>query len=559
MHRVEALVSRSPVTIAVLAVLAGATLSPVVAQAADSARASDSALLTEIVVTATKREQRLQDVPASIIAETGVDLSHRGATQLQDIVDNTPGLYNPSPGPAQQANLTIRGVTTGTSRGLQQSTVALLYDDTPVDPGAQGAGTTNLRVVDIDRVEVLRGPQGTLFGSGSLSGAVRYVTAKPDLATSLARAEVTGASTERGAGSYNGSLVLNTPIVDGTLALRSVAYYYNDGGFINDPRSHRNNINSTETEGARLALRYRPNARFTADLTVMAQESVDNASASALDPTPNGGSHFVTDGIYEPAYRASNRIFSMNLAYEFDHASLVSNSTYHRRTGRSDGDEYYFVPLITFLASGFTSFVEGAGQSTFAVFGDYFTQELRLASKGSGPLHWTVGGFYLSSTSLVTQENHSQLVVPYIGGDNLVDLIATGRQVEVAGFGEVSYTLGSFELAAGLRASHTTLDYHAVTGGFLPVFSLDPAVANTYAVRLFDEAAIQGFSAIAKPTMSEAALQASRNSEAASAHWAQAARVVVPVDATPSMPVKQEHARPASPPPPCAVGLLTLG
>ncbi len=434
--------------------------------------------LEDIVVTATKREQRLMDVPASIIAETGIDLAHRGATQLQDIIDNTPGLYNPSPGPAQQANITIRGVTTGTGKGLQQSTVALLYDDTPVDPGANGAGTTNLRVVDIDHVEVLRGPQGTLFGSGSLSGAIRYVTAKPDLVNSLTRAEVTAATTERGAGSYNGSLVFNAPLIDGKLAVRSVGYYYNDGGFINDPRTHRGNINSTETVGARIAARWRPNDRFTADVMAMTQDSVDNSSASALDPTPAGGSHYVTDGINEPVYRAGNRIFSLNLDYQFDRASLVSNSTYHRRVGRNDGQEYAFVPLISFLASGFTSFQEGAGQQTYFVKGNYFTQELRLSSKGSGPLHWTVGGFYLNSTGSLSQENYSDLVVPYIGDSNMVDLVSSSKQKELAAFGEVSYTLGQFELTAGLRASHTTLDYHAVTGGFLATFGAPYAVED---------------------------------------------------------------------------------
>ena len=436
--------------------------------AADSK--STVASLEDIVVTATKREERLMDVPASLVAETGIELSHRGATQLQDIIDNTPGLYNSAPGPAQQAKITIRGVTTGTSNGLQQSTVALLYDDTPVDPGADGAGTTNLRVVDIDHVEVLRGPQGTLFGSGSLSGAIRYVTAKPDLMASMARAEITAATTEQGAGSYNGNLVLNTPLIDGKLAVRSVAYYYNDGGFINDPRTNRGNINSTQTEGARIAARWRPNDRLTADFTLMAQESVDNSSASALDPTPAGGSHFQTDGISETVYRSSNRIFSLNLDYQFDHASLVSNSTYHRRTGRNDGNEYAFVPLISFLASGFTSFVQGAGQATFFVNGDYVTEELRLASKGTGPLRWTVGGFYLNATGDLSQENSSDLVIPYIGTGTMVDLVSSTKQKELAAFGEASYTLGKLELTAGLRASHTTLDYHAVTGVFLAVF-----------------------------------------------------------------------------------------
>src|ERR1700729_2070801 len=135
--------------------LAGACLSvrPSFSQT-PGANASTEAL-AEIVVTATKRAERLQNVPVSITAETGVELEHRGATQLQDIVANTPGLNNPGSGSGNATNLTIRGVTTGTDLGFKQSTVALMFDDIPVDPVGQGAGASNLRVVDIERVEVL--------------------------------------------------------------------------------------------------------------------------------------------------------------------------------------------------------------------------------------------------------------------------------------------------------------------------------------------------------------------------------------------------------------------
>jgi len=220
-------------TAVALALGVAATATPLLwAVPARGAASSSSDVLEEVVVTATKREQRLQDVPSSIVAESGLALEHRGAVQLQDIVDNTPGLSNPSAGSPNQANLVIRGVTTGTSYGLKQATTALLYDDLPIDPGAQGGGTTNLRVVDMERIEVLRGPQGTLFGSGSLSGAVRYVTNKPNLSKYEGSAEVSAASTETGAASYNGTVMLNAPIVNDVAALRAVGYYYNDGGFV---------------------------------------------------------------------------------------------------------------------------------------------------------------------------------------------------------------------------------------------------------------------------------------------------------------------------------------
>ena len=177
----------------------------------------------EIIVTANKRSQRLLDVPASITAETQADLQRRGAEQLEDIVRNTPGLSNPGAGAGNNTNLTIRGVTSGTALGLKQSTVALLFDDIPVDPSPSLSGT-NLRTVDIERVEVLRGPQGTLFGSGSLSGAVRFITNKPDFTHFSGSAEITGAGTQTGQGSVWGNLQLNVPIVTDKLAVRAVGY-----------------------------------------------------------------------------------------------------------------------------------------------------------------------------------------------------------------------------------------------------------------------------------------------------------------------------------------------
>ncbi len=273
-------------------------LQPSLAQSPGANASSDA--LAEIVVTATKRNERLQDVPVSIMAETGIELEHRGATQLQDIINNTPGLNNPGSGGGNSTNLTIRGVTTGTDLGLKQSTVALLYDDMPIDPVGQGGGASNLRVVDIERVEVLRGPQGTLFGSGSLAGALRYITNKPDLSQFSGSAEVTGADTETGAASYSGTAMINAPIVQDKLGIRLVAYDYDDGGWIDDLRTGEKDANPTKTVGARLAIAAKPSDRFNANLTLTYQDSKDyngtSAGSLAQKPPGTGFSGQVTDG-----------------------------------------------------------------------------------------------------------------------------------------------------------------------------------------------------------------------------------------------------------------------
>jgi outer membrane receptor protein involved in Fe transport len=435
------------------------------------------------VVTAGRRIQKLQDVPASIIAETGADLDHRGATQLQDIINNTPGLSNPSPGPSNFSNLTIRGVTTGASNGLKQNTVEQFYDDIPLDPGF--GGSTNLRLVDVQRIEVLRGPQGTLFGSGSLAGAIRYVTNKPDVRTFSGTAEVTIADTETGSGSYNANAAVNLPLIEDKLALRVVGYGYEDGGYVDDLLTGKKDINKTDTYGGRATLRFKPIERLTADLTVMYQNSQDGASADSLyvKPANAGFSGQVTDGISEPRYFGVNSIYALNLQYDLDPVSLISQTVYHIRKFGQPGTDYYFLPLATIIHQVLTNtgtVVYGPDYGTYFINAKNFSQEFRASSRGTGPLKWTVGGFYLDSEDDTSQEDHAPLAIPQLGGDDIVDLVSRGHQQEIAAFGEATYTLfNQLDLTAGVRVSQEQLKFKTTTGGYVPLYTVSPAAFYT--------------------------------------------------------------------------------
>ncbi len=433
--------------------------------------------LAEIVVTATKRTERLQDVPVSISAETGVELEHRGATQLQDIINTTPGLNNPGSGGGNSTNLTIRGVTTGTDLGLKQSTVALLYDDMPIDPVGQGGGASNLRVVDIERVEVLRGPQGTLFGSGSLAGALRYITNKPDLSQFSGSAEVTGADTETGAASYSGTVVINAPIVQDKLGIRLVAYDYDDGGWIDDLRTGQKDANPTKTVGARLAIAAKPNDQFYANLTMTYQDSKDyngtDAGSLAVKPPNTGFSGQVTDGINDYIVELKSTIAALTLQYDFDSATLTSVSTYHDRRADTYGVDTYFVPLTSLIATGGANIVQGIDNITYGIDGNIYTQELRLNSRGEGNFKWTAGAFFLHASAGGSQEDHSDAIIPVIGSDNIVDLIYHFGQQEIAAFSEATYTFANqWDLTGGLRVSHYMVSAQIDTGGYIPVFSI---------------------------------------------------------------------------------------
>ncbi len=431
------------------------------------------AQIEEITVTANKRDQRLQDVPASISAETGGALEHRGATQLEDIVQTTPGLTNAGTGGGNSADLTIRGVTTG-GLGLKQATVALLFDDIPVDPALSTLSTTNLRTVDMERVEVLRGPQGTLFGSGSLSGAVRFITNKPDLDEYSGSAEVTGAATEGGAGSVSGNFVVNAPIVQDKLAVRVIGYRYNDGGWVDDIRTHQDDVNGSQASGGRVEVEGRPADRLTVTLTGAYENSHDLGSGESLYTQPAGYGSQVTDLRRSSDLDVVSKIANLGVRYDLDSVSLVSSSTFIRRdTTQLDDSGYY----NDFLALDFgVPQLDGATAPAELINNqNIFTQELRASSRGEGPLKWTIGAFYLDANLDGGQIISSPELFSLVGVRDLVNLQSQGNQTEIAGFGEATYTLADkWDLTAGLRVSYTSIKSTTESTGVLLVDSLDP-------------------------------------------------------------------------------------
>src|ERR1700721_2715460 len=200
--------------------IAATATTPAGGAAAEDTNSPSESALTEIIVTATRRAERLQDVPMSITALSGVELSRRGATDVNDIIANSPGLSNPAQGLGTENNLIIRGVATGAGSTLAQATVSFMLDDIDLNPGAVTFGTSDPKIVDVQQVEILRGPQGTLFGAGSLSGVVRYISNKPNLNEYSGSVQVTGSSTDGGGASEAVTGVLNAPLIDGKLGAR---------------------------------------------------------------------------------------------------------------------------------------------------------------------------------------------------------------------------------------------------------------------------------------------------------------------------------------------------
>ncbi len=203
-------------------------------------------------------------------------------------------------------------------------------------------------------------------------------------------------------------------------------------------------------------------------------------------PPGTGVSGQVSDGINEFDLDLSSAITALTLQYDFDPATLTAVSSYHHRKADTTGGENYLVPLTSLIATNGADIVQGLDSNTYDVDADIYTQELRLNSRGSGDLKWTVGAFYLKGNVNGSQEVDSDLVIPIIGSSNIVDQVYEFSQQEVAGFGEVTYTMASrWDLTGGLRVSHYTIDSRIDTGGYIPVFSVLP---SDYVHTRFDDA-----------------------------------------------------------------------
>lgn len=420
------------------ALLTTAAVAPL-ANAADTPR--DLQVLQEIIVTATKRSERLQDVPISVSAITSEDIASRGFTNYADMLNSVPGVYFQDLG-AGAGTIRIRGISA--SEGGVPSTTASYFGETVTSVLTNHGGKPNLRLVDIDRVEVLRGPQGTLFGASALAGVVRVIPKSPNLQEFEADVGMRGYTTAHSSdSSYHVEGTVNIPLVTDKLALRVVGYQDEVAGFIDNTFDgqpeidwsaafgfpagalvspaiapfQRKDVNSTDTWGARGTLTWQATDRLsfevmhaTQDVTVDSEELTDPAIGDfsqrrGLDAFEEGGNGERLD------------INSLVVNYDWDAVSLLSASSWTQMKRFSDQD-------IAFLAeaSGLPPLPWGLHDRSE---GEVFTQEVRLQSRGEQPLQWQVGAYYLNQEAKFSQ------FVPDYSCPACLGVIARGQTFEL--------------------------------------------------------------------------------------------------------------------------------
>lgn len=368
----------------------------------DAAQAVD-----EIVVTATRRSETVRDVPFNIQAISADTLEKTGATDLRDFARTVPGLSFSDFGPSSGVQLVLRGLRTGSESGLAPTTTVYV-DEVPIDMPFRGS-PLDLKLVDIERVEVLRGPQGTLFGGGAIGGTMRYISKKPDTDSFEGRVGTELSTTRHGGPNYELTGMLNIPVTD-WIAIRANMGHFNNDGFIDNVGLGTKNVNDDRTTSGRIAVSIKPVDNLDIDLTYYRQAARYGESYIQRESQP----YLTVDYPHAGHTRYTAQLANLTLAYDFGWARLTSSSSYVDERLNSSLEGTFGI-----RDSIFGSFLEPDDIPEFTAYTERnarsrnFTQELRLVSDSDGPFDWILGGYYYKMR--VQEAQQERVPVPFPG------------------------------------------------------------------------------------------------------------------------------------------------
>jgi len=489
----------SSATLAVVVI--GGFAAPILAQAQT---------IEEIVVTARKRgsAESIQDIGGSIQVLGGNTLEEKVALSFADYLREVPSLSANSSG-AGQAQLSMRGISAARLNHANPnipSTVSMYFDETPVSTSGFNPDTA---LFDLERLEVLRGPQGTLFGASSMSGAIRVIPIEPTTDGVSFFTSASGFTTEDGSDSYTGHGVLNLPLSE-TLALRGLAYNVSNGGYIDNVYTGEEDYDDEQITGGRLTGLWDATDSLTAKATVIYQNSNSDGRPQEQrlnDPaeTTTGNGYglalpsetldqlIITDELQnvkfvDNTFEDEFYLASLQFDLELGDYSLTSITSYFDREMENTLDDTRRTRNLLGLANSF-----GASAQPVFALGDFdpvtldaaiyldavdlqnktenekFTQEFRVASRYTGPLNFVAGVFYEDDSRNLDQVNQLDGLDAWIASPNDLDGFFLGGTFgspldnayfdgtfdvdtsQIAVFAEASYAFGDFELTGGGR------------------------------------------------------------------------------------------------------------
>jgi len=474
--------------------------------------------LEEVIVTATRREEDINKVPISITALTQENINVLGIKDFTDIARFTPGV---AIDPAGTNTIAIRGI----SASAGAATTGVYIDDTPIQMRALGfdPDQTLPKSFDLQRVEVLRGPQGTLFGAGSEGGTVRYILNPPSVTTTTTSARAEISHTENGGMNYEAGVAQGGPIIDNVLGFHATAWFRQDGGWIDryDPYTGALVDPNTNRQGnlvLRAALLWQPMQNLTITPSLLYQNrhrhgiesywEIYSDPASARYGTGEVTPHIQPDRYYLP---------TLKIQYDMGPVLLISNTAYYNRYNLTGYDgtlyvlggisselpgapatPYYapsnpYYPLLDSTGFHVPAVLNGYSQPAYVTnWQQNWTQEFRLQSNNpSSPLTWTAGVYLESDRNFSSEELRIQSLAeetlfdetlfgagpltaitsfgyplfgaPFLPNGDDYYLKNWGHDKQVAVYGQASYALGPVSLIAGGRYSKTSFDFTSLT------------------------------------------------------------------------------------------------
>lgn len=427
----------------------------------------------EIVVTANKRAERLAIVPMALSVESGKKLDEQNANGLQDYLGNLPNVSMQSFGSPGLGKVIIRGINSVTFN----ATTGTYIDDIPFGSSTLFAGgallTPDLDPSILDRVEVLKGPQGTLYGASGPGGVIKFVTRNPDTEKFAFGAKEEISSVRHGEMGFSLRANANIPLAKDQLAMRISGYYRRDPGYLDNAFDGEKDVNRIISKGVNATLLWTPTEELSIKLGGIVQDlnsqgingvAVDQAAFFGF-VTPRGiipvfgpyNSEFTT-----PEWnRTRTRVGSATINYEISPSvSLVSATSYSQARNRKRAD--YSPDYAAFAPPG------DRVQFLYGLETKKFTQELRLSSTSEGPFEWLVGGFYTDEKSEFI--SIFQPILPSDAFDTSTPVVFGGheftRYKEYAAFGNLTYYLTpKLDVTVGLRFAHNSTSLVAFERG----------------------------------------------------------------------------------------------
>ena len=441
----------------------------------------------EVIVTAQKREQRLLDTPVPVTALQPQTLERTGAVTFEDYLARVPGFAAIS-GREGETQLILRGITTGPQ---PNSTVGVYVDDTPFGSSSVftsgGTLTPDIDPSDLQRIEVLRGPQGTLYGANTLGGLLKFVTAPPDPTGYHARLEADGDTVDHGGDGYGVRGMINLPLIKDKLAIRANIFDRDDPGFIDNPLLGKRDVDNTRVYGGRVSLLWNVTDKLSVKLTATSQ-NLKGLGAPSEDINYNTLAPLYGRYVQERSVREvldnRYRVYNGEVNYNLGFANLISSTSYNTLFDKRNVDVTTALGGILSGALGIPNF--GLNEPE-PVHQTRFTEELRLVSNPGLqlvglPIDYQVG-FYFDHE----RGNQDQAFLPFstltgapIALPTLAAVTLRSRYTEFAGFGDVTVHLTpAFDILGGVRYSSNTQHYSQTVGGLLEGNPVYPAAQSS--------------------------------------------------------------------------------